>query len=185
MVTTVDAKLEHLFKFISEGLSLTATKEETNSSGNAKAVLIIGDTEVGTYAATTLLAMEGVFTKLRETLIIIPTLDMTADWTEENGKYVLPDELRTQMGQKDSFQVTVQATEHFPAQVNKLVDKFKVGDWTVKQWSGKMTPANKTKIIYRVDYLIKEVKAARSRANNVEIVPALGLNQLFDFILKG
>ncbi len=186
MITTVHAKLEHAFKFISKSLTVTLQKEQTNSSGNAKAILIIEGKEYGEYSATSLLAMEKVLIEVIKLVTAIPTLDMTRKWTPKEGMkntYEVPETTTTKTGQREDWKVLVQATEHFPAQTQKVIIKEVVGNFTTNEWNGKMKPAEKSQIIERVDKVLSSVKTARSRANNVEISEINDPKTLFNYIL--
>ena len=66
IVTTIKQSIDKVLETISNGVDAHLSKEETNCSGVAKADLIVGETNLGTFSATSLLAIEGHLNKIKE-----------------------------------------------------------------------------------------------------------------------
>lgn len=188
VTTTVSEKMDHVTKAVVEAIDVTLTKEETNCSGNAKAPLIVGDTNFGVFSATGLLSIENTLIKLRNDLYkTIPTLDPISVWLKDNdntrkGMFKSEPNTKYRTVTRKKPIVVVQATENHPAQVSIETYDEQVGKYLTTQFSGKIKPKAKADIIERLDQLIFSVKKARAQANNTEVVPVKVAQILMDYI---
>ena len=184
MVTTVQKKLEWTQKVVSKYLDAVAAKEISNTT--ASAVIEIGGKPLidAPLPATLLLALEGRLKQVREAYNTIPTLDPGKQWNwdDKTRTYEAATEksFRTKKVMKNH--VKAEATDKHPAQVEVYTEDVQVGSWTTRQWSGALTPSEKSDLLERVDDLIQAVKRARQRANDCEAAKVGIADTLFKYI---
>jgi hypothetical protein len=184
--TTVAAKLAYVAEKVIEHLDTNATKEATNQK--AKADLIVGDqTLLTNVPATLLLSLENKLKKIREVYLNIPTLLPGINWELDNqfGDNVFLD-INSEKSNKTEkvvqSVVVVPSTDKHPAQAQVWNADVPVGVYVTQKWSGMISPADKSKLLSRIDALIAGAKQARQRANEAEIVNMKVGKILFDFI---
>lgn len=187
MVTTVAEKIKYVEQSIINCIDATVTMEETNGSGKATAPLEVSGVNFGTFSATTLLALEKQLERIRDLYKSIPTLDPTKTWSKDESasmpgtfKSTAEEKFHTAKIQKPI--VMYEATKEFPAQVQMTTYDEKVEKSITIYFSGKITPAQKSQILGRIDTLIAAVKVARAQANMVPIVDTKVGQKLFAFI---
>lgn len=187
MVTTVSKSFKEALEDLIAGIDAHLSKEETNCSGTAKAELLVEGTNLGTFSATSLLALEGHLTKLNVLYKEIPTLDPTYRWIfdPQEGVYRTESEVKFRSVKRPKVIVKYEATKEHPAQTELLYLDIQVGKYDTVYTSGRITAAQKTALLQRIDVLLEAVKMARSKANNVEVSNTKFGQQLFDFIHKG
>ncbi len=188
IVTTVADKLKYTVPFISKAIDAQLSKEETNASGLARAELLIDDHSFGELAATSLLALEQHLQRLLGLYRVIPTLDPAKRWSESDNEghtFVSDTEVKFRTNKVESFDVVVQATKEFPAQVVKVTKDVQVGSWETIYKSGRITPLQKSEVLSRIDRLIDAVKTARSKANEAEVKQIKVGESLLGFINEG
>jgi hypothetical protein len=183
MVSTVKDKLDYVSKSIINAVDTAISKEETNSSGKAKAELEIGGTTF-TLSATSLLALEKRLIGLRGLYNEIPTLDPTKAWTfdEDKGYYVSDTVKRNRIVKKIKSEVVVQATKEFPAQVVQSSIDEKVGVYTEVHHSSKLPVERKAKYISNIDDILEKIAIARAKANTCVVVENPIMGKILDFI---
>lgn len=169
--TTVKQKLDYVKNHLIKSFDSTFQKETTNLGATAD-IEIDGKVLASGVPAVYLLHLE---TKLKEFRMMygcIPTLDPGKEWkadeTQENV-YVSSDaeQYRTEKVVKPLM--LAPATKEHPAQVDKIsMDKI-VGKWKTKNWSGALSPLQKSTLLNKIDALIRGVKKARMRANDTEV----------------
>ncbi|MGD1842876.1 MAG: hypothetical protein ACFB0B_18565 [Thermonemataceae bacterium] len=184
MVTTVKKALEESLAEVAKALDATLSKAETNASNTAKAELIVGEQNFGTYAATSLLALEAQLNKVLELYRAIPTLDATKKWVfdDQNGVYKTEEEVKFRSVKRPKVIVKYEATEKHPAQTELLNLDLQVGKYETIYYSGKVTSTQKNTMVERIEQLIEAVKIARAKANNVEVNNVKLSQELFTFI---
>ena len=175
MVTTVGLKLEHTHKSLERYIDVLLQKEATNQTAVADLV-IDGVVLANDLPVTFLLGMEHRMKTYRVMYESIPTLQPGRDW-EEDTAYGLPGvykdhnkEEKLRSAKKFKSQVLYEATKEHPAHIEKWEEQVPVGKFVQETWSGMMSPAEKSAILGRFDKLIRALKQARQRANNVDIV---------------
>lgn len=186
MVFTVKDKIDNAMQAIVAGIDAHISKEETNASNVAKAVLEVDGVNFGTFSATSLLALESHLGKLKEMYQSIPTLDTTKKWDfdQQEGVYKTEKEVKFRSVKRPKVIVKYEATEKHPAQTELLYLDFQVGKYETIYSSGKLTMTQKSNLLTRIEALIEAVKVARSKANNVEVNNIKIAEKLFDFIHK-
>lgn len=188
VVTTVADKIAYAAQFIIQAVDAQLSKEETNAAGEAKADLIVKGTTIGTFSATSLLAMEQHLQKLLGLYRAIPTLDPVKRWgkdTTENNIFVSEKDIKFRTNKVEEILVVVPPTKEHPAQTAKLTKDVQVGTWETVYKSGRITPAQKSELLSRIDAMIDAVKQARSKANEAEVKQIKVGKSIMDFINQG
>jgi len=183
MVYTVKDKLKYIRKTFANSVDTVIAKEETNSSGSAKAMLTFGN-ETVELSATALLALEKRIRFLREVYNTIPTLDPTKVWTydDEKGFYKTDPVNRNRLVKKKKTVVVVPATDKFPAQTDVVVTDEKVGHYEEEHYSSKLSVRDKADMLDRVDKLLDSISLARAKANKCEVVERPIMNKIFSYV---
>ena len=186
LATTVGDELGRVQDAFGRWIDVAVQKEQTNGATTAD-VVVDGQVVLKGLSAPALLNLEGKLTSLRQLYSQIPTNDLAERWEydEQTGVYVSNprDTYRTQKVIK-SLVLHPPTPEH-PAQVQAYNEDIRVGTWTTQKRSGMMSPTDKRMILSRLDVLIRAVKSARQRANEVEANTAKVAQVIFDFIHRG
>ena len=184
--TTVQDKLNYQEDFVSRYFDAVLQKEFTNAQ--AVGDIVIDGTKIAeNLPATFLLGLEKKLTRLRGVYNNIPTLAPGIKWERDESrgnnvfKTVNPEE-KFQTRTIVEPTVLYEATKEHPAQVKEVSKVEKVGKYKRTHWSGMVTPAEKSKLLGKIDKLIRAVKKARQRANATKVVNVTVAKQLFDYI---
>lgn len=183
MVTTVKDKLDKVAETIITAIDAHISKEETNTSQEARAELIVGETNLGKFSATALLALESHLSRIKDMYQAIPVLDSTRKWDfDKKDSVYKSEEVKFRSVKRPKVIVKYEATEKHPAQTELLYLDFQVGKYETTYSSGKITSTQKVTLIKRIDDLLEAVKVARSKANHAEVNNIKIGQKLFDFI---
>jgi hypothetical protein len=173
--STVAKELEWLQPYLSKALDASYQVSEANTIARADVVL---EDEKGTVLlqnvpATSLLELEKRLSELSALVAAIPTLDPAKGFTPDAqrgiGFFKARDVRKTRSKKEKVVLIKYAATVEHPAQT-ELIDKdVPVGTIEEQEWSGLMTPAQKSELINRVEIVSRAVRRARSRANEAEI----------------
>jgi len=184
--TTVDQKLEYVWKSLSKYFDCVAQKESTNQNAIGT-VEIDGKIIMENVPATLLLGFETRLKKVREIYMAIPTLPPGMEWTEdtEKGSGIFkaknPD-VNHKTKKVIQHKIIVQATKEHPAQIERWNEDIPIGQSITTKWSGMISPAKKSEYLTRIDRLLYEVKKARQRANDTEVTNISVGNSIHDYI---
>lgn len=190
VVTTVREKIDYTKKSIIIAMDAQVSKEETNAFGEVRADLRVGDqNSFGEFSSTALLALEQQMIKIRNMYHAIPTLDPTKVWlpdpTAGRGIYSTSIQVSIRGIKEEIPLVMYEATKEHPAQVQLVKKDVQVGKWNTFHKSGKITPAEKSELLSRIDLVIDAIKRARARANQAEVKQVHIGKKIFDYINKG
>ncbi len=186
---TIPGTLRRITRSVANYLDVVSQKEEANT--RAKADLILdGETVLKDAPATMLLALESRLKLLRGVVAAIPTHDMSRGWTEsaDGEPHVWEDrgEIRAVTRKTQRERVVIQPTEHQPGQFTMFTEDVIVGEKTIKNSSGLVSPAEKTRLVDRCARLINACKQARQRANETEADVDLRVGDvLMSYLLSG
>jgi hypothetical protein len=186
---TVLAKLDYATGHIVRYLDAVLQKEATNQLASAN--IVIGDaTIVEDVPATMLLGLEKKLKDIRLVYEAIPTLKPGISWVldETQGENIYKREhddekFRTKKVRKN-HEVSP-ATDKHPAQMEVYTEDLKVARIITTEWSGMISPAEKSAYLARIDKLSRAVKEARQRANRHEVVKTSIGRLLFTYVNKG
>jgi hypothetical protein len=178
LVETVDSKLDHVWGGLREAIDVTMTKENSNTSPEARAdVVVNGKPVLKNVPATALLALEKKLSHLKGLYQSIPTLDPSYAW-EADDTAALTGTMRTKFPQEghktekvSDVLVLYEATDKHPAQVKEITLDKNVAKVTTDRQSGMISPARKAQLLSRISDLATAVKEARQRANMAEVTP--------------
>lgn len=185
VTTTVADKLNFTKEFLVSNIDNLLVVNETNRI--AETELVLNGVSYGKYSATSFLELEKELIKLRMMYNYIPTLLSAKKWKEsiqELDIYETEPEITTRKIKQVQHRVIVQASDKFPAQVVAESVDVPVGLWTTTYKSGRISPANKAKLLERIDKLIEAVKKCRARANQEKTININLGGKLFDYINK-
>ena len=189
IVTTVEEKLDHVWDGLYRAYDVAATKENSNTSTEARAnVIVAGTTVLENVPATVLLQLERELKKLKNLYAAIPTLDPAYAWepdetAEKPGVFrVANDQVQLRTEKELDKKILYDATEHHPAQVETFTVDRPVGKIITTRISGAVTPARKAEWLRRISELATAVKEARQRANSAEAIEMTVGAQIRTFI---
>jgi hypothetical protein len=195
IVTTVPEKIEYTAGHIIRYLDAVLQKEATNQ-------IAIADLDVSGIAigkdlpATFLLGLETKLKHIRKVFAAMPTLPPSIKWESDEG---IGKDIYRRVHPEQSFK-TAKTIIHkvlvpaqfpkegeggtsLPAQIERWEENQNVGEYTTEQWSGMVTPTEKSKILGRIDQLVRATKKARQRANSAEVKKVSIGKNIFDFII--
>ena len=173
--TTVKAQLDELSEYLAKSWDAAIQVAETNTK--ARADIVLEDDEqtvlVVGMTATSLLDLEKKVAKVRELLKSIQTLDSAmgfqADPQRGANVWKAREVVKTKTKKVHEVITKAQPTKEHPAQTELLWLDKPIGELHEQEWSGLITPAEKTQLLARVEMLERAVRKARSRANDTEV----------------
>jgi hypothetical protein len=187
IVTTVIDKLNYVWKNLTRLYDTSLQKERTNQ--DARADLVVNGEIMGEdLPATWLLGMERRLARVRDDLCAkIPTHDPALEWEPDPEKgdniyrakhLVVKDRTEKQKTHKAIFQ----PTEHQAGQYESWDENVKVGVFETQYWTSAISPARKSRLLEKLDDVIRACKKARTRANKAEIVKVHVAKKIFDYV---
>ena len=191
LTTTVGAKLKYVQGPIGKHWDCIAQKERTNQE--ARADVIVGKTVIAKDVAVgALIAYERELKEYRALIDSIKTLPPGKKWVldesltaADGSKGVYRDEFvekKLKTVQTIAHKVLVPSNDKHPAQIEKWKENEPVGEFIQQNFSGKITTAEKSKMLANVSALITAVKKARMRANKTPVQKVAVSKSFFKFI---
>jgi hypothetical protein len=174
VTTTVFDTLEYALQIFGRAEDLQFQKNATNRVATGT-VMWRGKELLAGLPVDELMGLEARITKLRALYAEIPTLDATKHWELAAAVgahiYVTKYAEETTKTEKQVVPVVMSpATEKHPAQVQAIQRDAVVGKFTTVKRSGAATSSQKAEALKLIDELLVEVKQARTRANDTEVV---------------
>lgn len=169
--TRVPKVIQETAAILAKMFDVTATRDFANMGAKAD-VVVGGVTLIKDAPAPFLLWLEKRLADLHTFVCKLPTLPADTEWEWDGNQmcYRNAQEIKTHRTMKrEDFQVVVPATEHHPAQIAKVVKDEIAGYWTTIKYSGAIKVEEVAEMKERVELLMKEVKYAREKANQVEV----------------
>jgi flagellin-like hook-associated protein FlgL len=187
VTTTVDATLAYFFANWNKAEDLLFVKNKTNQTAVAN-IEFEGTVIASDVPVDELLGLENRLETLRRVIQRVPTLDASKSWIPalEVGDGIWKTaiaETTTKTEKEVTSAVLYPATEKHPAQIKEISKDITVGSFTLTKFSGATTTRAKAESLSRIDTLISEVKKARTRANNIDIVADTIGQKITDIIL--
>ncbi len=191
--SSIGKELDWLTPHLVKALDASYQVAETNTLARADVVL---DDDAGTVLlksvpATALLELEKRLTDWVLNLVkAIPTLDPAKGFSPDGqkGKNVFKAREVTKTRTKKDVKVIVkyEATKEHPAQTELIQIDAPVGSISEQEWSGLITPAEKSEMLNRAEQLIRAVRKARSRANDAEVNTQAKIGKvLLNYVFNG
>lgn len=187
MVETISGKVKYICKIFGKYLDAVYQKELTNSEAKADIVLSDGTELAKDVPATALLSIEKELAALMVAYNAIPTLAPAIPWTDcpDKGKGIRENiDIRKRTKKVEKHEVIVPPTDKHPAQVAKITQDVVIGNVKAIVTTSKLTPAEKSDLIARINEVKTAVKKARMRANRQEVKVQKIADNLFDYINK-
>ena len=187
ITTTVPDKLDYVFSKLGPYWDSIFNKESANQIAHADLV-VDGTVILKDAPATFLLAMEAKLVAVREMFLLIPTHEPGIDWVPDpdkgNGVFKSRNLIQRNRTEKQvRADVIVQATDKFPAQVEKTTFDAVIGQYLETKFTGSISPSAKAAYLARIDGLIVACKRARSTANDTQIEEQSVSKNLISYIL--
>jgi hypothetical protein len=188
--STVEQELEWVSQHIIKSLDASLQVAVANTAAKADIVLEDGlEVLAEDVPVTALLELEKRMAEVFELTKSIPTLDPAKGYTQDgtrSGVYVAREVSKNRTNKTKEVVVLYPATKEHPAQTQLLdVDK-PVGTISEQHWSALLTPQRKSEIMDRAEQLIRAVRRARSRANDVEVDLSKKIGKsLLNFVIHG
>lgn len=171
--TTVAAELKWIEGILVKSLDASFQVAVANTMAKADIRLEDGTLVMSGVPATALLELEKRIAEVKLLVEAIPTLDpakgFSVDAARADGIYKAREVTKTRTRKSKKLYVKYEATKEHPAQTELVDEDQPVGKLQEQEWSGLITPAQKTELISRVEILAWGVRAARSRANDVDV----------------
>lgn len=184
LATTVPTELDQFQAVYGQWLDVAIQKEVTNQE--TAATVKIGDVDIFgcSLPATALLNLEAKLVELKSVYNAIPTLDPSErwEWDEGRGHYVSVDRENNITKKVTKVLVLYEHTEQHPAQTQAYNDDEKIGTRNTKLYSGMLSIVERRITLDRIDTLLRAVKEARQRANDVEITDVEVAEDIFNYI---
>lgn len=188
VTTTVVDTLEYALEIFARAEDMQFQKNQTNRQATGT-VLWRGAELLVDMPVDELLGLEARLTKMRQLLADVPTLDATKHWVEAPniGAHVWETKFPEETTKTEKQLVPIQlspATEQHPAQVQAVPKDTVVGKFTTIKRSGSATALQKAESMKRIDELLIEIKQARMRANETQVVLGQVSNILLPLIME-
>lgn len=186
-----DEVLVQLADLLRRPWDLTATRDETNRHAVADVVVQLPSGSETTLLtgvpAVHLLWLEKQLNDLRTFVGKMPVLDPAEQWTYDPalGHHRSPSVETLHTRKVPDGLVLYEATKEHPAQVQPYNRDEVVGTWTTIKYSGALPWDRQRQILDRIDALRDAVKAARERANLVEVRDVREADVLLRYVLDG
>jgi hypothetical protein len=186
--TNVFETLEYALGIFSKAEDLQFKKNSTNRIA-VGTVMWKGQPLLKDLPIDELLGLEARVQKIRTLVEAAPTLDATKNWkpATQLGKYVweLAQPEKTTKTEKTVYGIELSpATDKHPAQVQAASKDSVVGTFSIMKRSGACTAVQKSDALVQMDELLVEIKQARMRANETEVVSGSVAQVLVDLILQ-
>lgn len=171
--STVKKELGWIGEKLSKVMDVGHQVDIANTSAKADVTLDDGVVLLKDVPGTSLLRMEKRIVEIRDLVHSIPTLDPAKGFeaapSEGDGIYQARDDERPRTEKTFDFKVMVPASDKHPAQVKELMLDKVIGHTVTQEWSSLLTVSDKGAMLDRVEELLRAVKKARSRANELDI----------------
>ena len=201
VVTTVDEKINYLFKILAPAFSGQLDIEATNASGMAKADLVINGVKWGTFSSLELMRLKNIVTdpKLTDMIKNIPVRSDKREWVptevdqyKDRNIVQTPDKSyseftteKTQYILSDPNVSTSDSKINYVPQVATKTTKVEVGSGTFTEFSGEWTHRQRANTLKKLSDVVVAVTEALARANSTEVVSSdLSGTQLFNYIFN-
>lgn len=169
----VREEYDHIRKIVAKAIDVGYQIDIANGRTAADIVLEDGTIIAKDVPATALLQLEHRITEIQQLVKTTPTLDPAKSFKPDPdrgfGIYKAREILKNVTKKTDTPVVLYPATKEHPAQVQLKSYDLPVGKVLEQEWSSLVTPATKAEILDRLDQLLRGVKQARAKANNLDI----------------
>lgn len=169
-------------------LDANLTRDVGNTQASAP-VIVDGQVLLVNVPATYLLVLEKQIGNLYDIARAIPARPLGTDWqpTEQDGLYQSPERLVERHGPEVVYKTSAPIPDKGIHET--LLDKYTVqvilGFWHERSFTGAMHHDERQALLSRIRTLLEAVKAARIKANSLEVEPQEAGEIVMNFILDG
>lgn len=201
VVTTVDEKLKWLEETLTEYIDSVFSVEATNSSGNARARLVVDGTDLGEFSSLELLRLKSLLESgtFEEMYSSIPVRSDSEQWDKTTNEAYQDREIfesPIQRGTRKSVMkeayilpdpnITKGTDSKYTPQIASKDTVIELGDYTFQKYSGEWSHRQRAELLRRRTSLLSSVIAALKTANEAEAVQSkLTAKTLFNYLHKG
>lgn len=172
--STVKKELTWIQGHLAKALDASYQVAEANTQARADVVL---DDDAQTVLlkdvpATALLELEKRIAEIQVLVNAVPTLDPAKGFVidpQRDNAYKAREVVKTRTKKVTDVLIKYPATKEHPAQTEVITVDKSIGEIREQEWSGLVTPAEKSELLERVESVSRAVRRARSRANEVEV----------------
>jgi hypothetical protein len=187
--STVGQELTWISKILGAAVDAAYQIAEANMVARADVVLDNGDVLLKGVPATALLELTKRATEVQTLIAAVPTLDpakgFELDAQRPKGVYQARQDVKTRTKKTQRAITLYEATKEHPAQVQLISEDQPTGFVTTQEWSGLITPAQKATMHERIEEVIRALKKALARANNVDVDTSKKIGDtLFAYVLN-
>lgn len=200
LVTTVGEKMNYFTENSKDYLNALFSLEKTNSSGVAKANLIVEGEDWGEYTSLELMRLKNII-DMQDFKVMLESLPVRPDnkiWEktlspEFNGRDVFESELlkgENVTTEKESYIVQdpniakIDGLKYTPILADKSTKKV-LGNYTYQEYSGEVTHIYRANTLRRLSVLKTAVIVALKEANDCEVVQSdLNADKIFNYLFK-
>lgn len=183
---TVQRVINNMLTKVGKEIDTKVTLGEANRFGEA--FIEIGDKSYGPYGVSTLMELESSIESLKSVYEELPTLDISKKWSKDSSAgddvFISDTELTFRTEKKQDVKLISEPTEYQKAEWTFVTCDKIVGTWTTKHLCGAITRKAKEKILDNINYVLEQVKKAKSKANQQKYQNRELANSLFDYINK-
>lgn len=171
--TTVRKELKWIAEKLAKAIDLGHHIDIANITAASDVVLEDGTILLKSVPTTSLLRLQHRVTEVRDLVHAIPTLDPAKNFVEDRSEgddIYKADPAERRLGEKQfRFIVMVPPTDKHPAQVKELMEDVPISISLTQEWSSLLTVGGKGDMLDRVEDVLRAIKKARARANEMEI----------------
>jgi hypothetical protein len=186
--TMVQLRADSLIADMRAAFTTLMDAELTQDTANtkAKADIVVGGRVIARdVPVTNLLRLDHLLTDVRTFFAALPVPDPAEQWHQDAGLGLLvtAPSMTTRDRKVPRNHVKAPATDKFAEQVEVYWEPHVVGDWTLIQMSGAVSPERKRVLLQRLSDLQAAVRLAREQANTLEAAEEHIGAALFDMLL--
>lgn len=171
--STIPKEITWVSGVIAKSLDVAYQIDYANTIAKSDIVTEDDKTLLKDVPATALLQLEHRIKEIQALASAIPTLDpakgFTQDKQQEPGIFQARPVTKTRTKKIPMVLELAPATKEHIRQTQVYSDDVPVGTIQEQEWSALITPATKSEILDRCDMLLRAVRKARAKANEVEI----------------
>jgi len=199
--TTVSEKMDWLLETNGEYIDALFTKEKTNASGKAKAVLVVEGEEWGEFTSLELLALKSFLdsSELKSMMEKIPVRSDSKEWTETDAEMYADreglyetkkTEFPNRTTEKENYILpdpnlaSLEGSNYVPQIGVKNITK-ELGMATYQEFSGEWSQRQRATALRKRDMLLKSVLTALKEANDVAVAESKMKGEtIFEYLFK-
>lgn len=171
--TTVMKELRWLAGHWVKAIDAARQVEEGNTVSRADVILDDGTVLLASVPSTALLELVQRADEIQAVIAAVPTLDPSKafrqDETRAAGIFKAREISKMRTTKVMRHVVVVPPTEHHPAQVAQSSEDVPTATILEQEWSGLITPAQKSEMLSRAEELRRAFKSALQRSNATEL----------------